>query len=160
MFPAIRAFDSPQDVIAFRHRLYGMKLLGEKLIITAVLVPVAIFLAVGIALALDPDFSLQQFGYPGCLMKRGFGLPCPLCGGAEAFAAGLRGDLAGAWAANPFACLFLLTLGVSAACLVVALAWPGSVRPLLRNRILILFAAGWGVLLLIILVFHWLARLL
>jgi len=137
-----------------------MKMLREKLVIAAVLVPVAIFLTVGIAMAFNPDFSLKQFGYPGCLMKRCFGIPCPLCGGAEAVAKCIRGDFAGAWAVNPFACLFSITLGLSAVILVTALVWPGSIGPVLTHKFLVFAAAGWGVLLLIILVFHWLARLL
>jgi hypothetical protein len=137
-----------------------LNLLREKLILAAVLLPAAALMLAGAVLAADPLLSLESFGYSGCLMVRCFGLPCPLCGGTEAFAAAFRGDFAAAWAANPFALMFFLTLALAIPALAVAIAWPGSAKPVLGNRFVGIAAAVWGVLLLIILVLAWLARLL
>jgi hypothetical protein len=137
-----------------------MGLIKEKIAIAVVLLPVLLLLMLGAAMAVDPRFSLESLGYPGCLMQRCFGIPCPLCGGMEAFTAGMRGDFATAWAANPFALLLLLTMIVVAFGLAVALVSPRSIKPLLRKRITAVAATVWGILLLIVLVFNWLARVL
>jgi len=107
-----------------------------------------------------PCFSLASLGYPGCLMLRATGKPCPFCGGTAAFLSAMRGDFTAAWSTHPFALLVVVTLVAALACLAVALVWPRSIQPVLRSRVFIISTIAWGAILLFALVFHWLAGLL
>jgi hypothetical protein len=51
-------------------------------------------------------------GVPTCRFHALTGVPCPTCGGTRAVVAGLRGDVLGAFAANPL--LFAALLGLVA----------------------------------------------
>lgn len=137
-----------------------MKLPLEKALIALLLAATALLLGLGAVLAADPAFSLSSLGYPDCLMLRAIGKPCPFCGGTAAFLSAMRGDLAAAWSANPFALLVVVTLVAASAFLAVALMWPRSIRPVLRSRVFIISTVAWGAILLFTLVFHWLAGLL
>ena len=137
-----------------------MRLSGEKTVIALLLAVVGGAFLLGAILAADNGITLESFGYPGCLMIRATGKPCPLCGGMSTFKALLRGDFAAAWSANPFGALFVPTLAIVALGLAVALAVPRSIAPLLRSRPLAFAAWGWGVILLLVLVLSWIARLL
>ncbi len=137
-----------------------MGLPREKALIVAVLAPVLLALGVGALLAANPGLSLEAFGYPGCVVLAATGKPCPLCGSTEAFVYALRGDPAAAWRANPFALLFIASLVLTAVGLTIALAWPRSLRGLLRSRALLITASAWGAILLLALVFNWIGRLL
>jgi hypothetical protein len=61
----------------------------------------------------------QQLGLPACGWIVGMGLPCPSCGMTTAFSLAARGDLAGAFAAQPMGAL----LAVLAAMVAVVAAW-------------------------------------
>ena len=129
--------------------------------VTALLLAaVAGSLLLGAIVAADNGFSLRSLGYPGCLMVRATGKPCPLCGGVSAFKAIMHGDFAAAWRANPFGALFVPTLALVALGLAVALAVPRSIAPLLRSRPFAVAAWCWGAVLLLVLVLGWFARLL
>ena len=66
------------------------------------------------------------------------GLPCPGCGLTHAFRALAHGDLAAAWAANPFGLpLFLLTLALASAPF-----WPRAAERLARSRAVSVGAVG------------------
>jgi len=132
----------------------------EKLLIGLVLASVLAALAVGALLAANPRLTPGALGYPGCLFRAVLGIPCPACGGFSALSMALRGELRGAWDANPFAVLLLATMLVAVPALLVALVWPGSVVPLLRSRAFRVAALAWGAVLLFTLVFSWIARLL
>jgi hypothetical protein len=137
-----------------------LNLFREKLLILGLLGGiVAIFLA-GLYLAHNPQINLRTFGFPRCAWLVLFGKPCPLCGGYTAFTAALRGDLAAAWEANPFALFFLGGIMVLGVALLVALLKPTSVKPWLRSRTLRMAGVFWPLSLLFILVFFWICRLI
>ena len=137
-----------------------MKPAREKLLIGLVLASVLAALAAGALLAASPRLAPGALGYPGCLFRAALGIPCPTCGGFAALSMALRGELRGAWGANPFAVLLLATMLVSVPALLAALARRGSVVPLLRSRSFRAAALAWGAVLLFTLVFSWIARLL
>lgn len=124
-----------------------------------VLISILVFLSIGYLLAWHQDLDPESLGMPRCMHLVLFGKPCPLCGGYTAFSAALRGDLALAWEANPFACLFLFTLLGVGAGLVICLLWPGSIKSFLSSRTLRLAALIWCAVLVFVLVFFWLIRL-
>lgn len=77
-------------------------------------------------------------GLAGLYATTGIGLPCPwrfftntlcpFCGSTHLGVALLHGDLAGAWAANPFAFVLLCGLGVACVAWAVELAGGPAVR--------------------------------
>jgi hypothetical protein len=136
-----------------------VKLVLEKLLIILLLAATLAPMLVAWVVSREDDPNPRLEGYPDCSFRRLTGKSCPLCGGVASFVSAFRGDLAGAWKANPFAVVLLLSMVVLAAGLVVALFRPGSVRPLLGERKFRFAMAGWGLALLFLLVFAWLARL-
>lgn len=81
----------------------------------------------GVGLLLSGLYAAAGVGVP-CPLRWLTGWWCPLCGATRMGAALLRGDVATAWAANPFVMLGLLVLGVRVAWWLVEVAsgrrWP------------------------------------
>ena len=137
-----------------------MKLFPEKAIILFVLAASLAFLIIAPTIAEDAGTHLRSVGFPGCSFRALLGKPCPLCGGSTALARVASGDLLGAWKANPFAFLLLATLAAAVPLLLIALAWPGSVRPWFRNKLVQAAFITWVMILALTLVLHWIPRLL
>jgi hypothetical protein len=94
-------------------------------------------------------------GWP-CVVRLCLGIPCPGCGLSRAIAALLHGDWQGSLIYHAFAPFFILALALIA----LAAFLPASPRNWLINRIEIIERhTGLTAILLLGLVFYWLARL-
>jgi hypothetical protein len=98
----------------------------------------------------------QQLGLPPCGFIKLYGIPCPSCGMTTSWAHTVRGQLAGAWRANPGGML----LAVSA---IVAVPWmgflavTGRVTPWMPRQ---WHLGGWGVTVIAVTLIDWVARML
>lgn len=76
---------------------------GRGLLLTLLVLPWGIALAIAVALVAGVDMSaLVDTASPGCFFYRWTGLSCPGCGGTRAAMALFRGDVIGAFAYNLF----------------------------------------------------------
>ena len=132
----------------------------EKVIIGTLLAGLAAAFFGGWLMAANDRLTLESLGYPRCAFLSLFGKPCPLCGGYTSFTAALRGDLAASWRANPFVTLLLGSLVVLAALLLAFLFLPAGIRTVLRSPVFVAIVVLWALLMLVVLVFSWIARLI
>lgn len=89
------------------------------------LVAAGYFGAVGLGLAAVQ--TVTGWGI-GCPLRRITGILCPFCGSTHVGSSLLRGDLAGAWAANSFVCCGLVVLGLFVLVWTVTLAGGPALR--------------------------------
>jgi hypothetical protein len=100
----------PDREVAMRRGAAGLVALGAS---------APLWIGAGLRPAVEGVGTHQQLGLPACGWIVGMGLPCPSCGMTTAFSFAARGDLAGAFAAQPMGAL----LAVLAAMVAVVAAW-------------------------------------
>lgn len=107
-----------------RRRLIALPVFGVCLTLLAV------------AASLDPDErghgTHEQMGLPGCSVQMFSGRPCPTCGMTTSFSHAVRGQLLGAFTAQPAGALLAL-LTMAGLCLSAYVLATGAELPWLRG---------------------------
>jgi len=113
----------------------------------------------GVARALTPSTSGQgtheQLGLPPCSFHWITGHGCPGCGLTTSFAFFVRGDLLGAFRANPVGLLLATATALSVPLLIYRVIWPAPIDDLLTSRWLTRGLLGLMVLMFVV----WFVRL-